>query len=398
MSRKPEPSSDTPAPRPRIQLPSPGNRMRRRLIQGGVLLALILAGLITYLVQRNTVDTAEVAIVQRGTAVAGVYGTVNVEPVNQVVVRTRHYGQITALNVKEGHKVEAGQVLFEITDDSFSRQLEATQSALENAKTRQKMGPPSASALRNKEIEVEKLKKLLEANNIAPIEYEKATNELRSLRELVQNEQMNLNLEVENLSRASDTTRAKIAQLQVTAPISGVVLNIFGHLGEFIPPQAELCRIGSSDNQIVAQINEEDVGYLRPGMKAKIRLYAHRDQDLPGTLKEILPQAENQLYRVVFTLDQPPSTLLPGMTGEMNIIINEHKNVLTIPTRAIRKGNHVLLLEKNRVRQARIKPGFRTLEKTEIIEGLAEGDRVILSNHDLYPEGVRVRHQIVKDQ
>jgi len=395
MSRKP--ASDAPASRPAVQLPGRKNR-NRRLIQGGVLLAVLLVPGIYYLANRNTVESAEVAVVKRGTAVAGVYGTVNVEPVNQVVVRTRHYGQITALNVKEGHKVQAGQVLFEITDDSFARQLEATQAALENAKARQQAGPPSAAALRNKEIEIEKLKKLLEASNIAPIEYEKATNELRSLRELVQNEQRNLDLEVENLTRSGDTTRAKMAQLQVTAPIEGVVLNLFGHLGEFVPPQAELCRIGSSDNQIVAQINEEDVGYLRPGMKAKIRLYAHRDQDLPGTLKEILPQAENQLYRVVFTLDQPPDTLLPGMTGEMNIIINEHKNVLTIPTRAIRKGSFVLVLDKGRVRQIRIKPGFRTLEKTEVQEGLAEGDRVILSNHDLYPEGVRVRSEVVKDQ
>lgn len=347
----------------------------------------------------NTADLAEVAVVRRGTAVAGVYGTVNVEPVNQLIVRSRHYGQITTLNIKEGHKVKAGDVLAEVTDDSFQRQLEANQSALDHAKARQKMGPSSAAALRNKEIELEKLKKLLDANNIAPVEYEKATNELTSLREQVQNEQMNLNQDVDNLTRAADITRTKLGQLQVTSPLNGVVLNLFCHLGEFVPPQAELCRIGSSDSQIVAQINEEDVGYLRPGLKAKIRLYAHRDKDLVGTLKEILPQAENQVYRVVFTLDEAPETLLPGMTGEMNIIINEHANVLTIPTRAIRKGNLVMALRKDgMVSQLRIKTGFRTLEKTEILEGLSEGDRVILSNHDLYKEGMRIRDVTLKDQ
>jgi HlyD family secretion protein len=177
-----------------------------------------------------------------------------------------------------------------------------------------------------------------------------------------------------------------------------VVLNLLCHLGEFVPPQSELCRIGSSASQLVAQINEEDVGYLQPGMKAQIRLYAHQDKDLVGTLKEVLPQAENQIYRVVFTLDNPPSTLLPGMTGEMNVIINEHKNVLTLPSRGLRKGNLALVVRRGVVQQVKVKTGFRTLEKTEIMEGLQEGDQVILSNHDLYTEGVRVRSLITKEQ
>ncbi len=366
--------------------------------QLGIPALLLVGGLVYYFYTVNTIESAEVAEVKRGTAVAGVYGTVNVEPVNQVIVRTRHYGQITTLNIKEGNTVKANQMLIKITDDSFQRQLEATTSALENAKTRQSMGSPSGANMRNKEIEVEKLKKLLAANNIAPIEYEKAMNELTSLREQVQTESLNLKMEVDNLTRAIETSKSQLGQLEVTSPMDGVVLNLFCHLGEFVPPQAELCRIGSSANQIVALINEEDVGYLRPGMKAQIRLYAHQDKDLAGTLKEILPQAENQFYRVVFNLDNPPETFLPGMTGEMNIIIAEHQNVLTIPTRAIRKGGIVLIVNKRGVvQQTRIKTGFRTLEKTEVTEGLTEGDAVILSNHDFYKEGVRVRSLLYKN-
>jgi len=367
------------------------------LIQLGVALTLVIAGVAYYAYTRNTVESAEVATVKRGTAVAGVYGTVNVEPVNQVIVRTRNYGQISTLNIKEGHTVKAGDLIMEITDDSFQRQLDSNTSALENAKTRQKMGPASSANLRNKEIEVGKLKKLLAADNIAPIEYEKANNELSSLREQVQNEKLNLDLEVENLGRASESIRSKLGQLQLTAPMDGVILNLYCHLGEFVPPQAEICRIGSSANQIVALINEEDVGHLKSGMKAQIRLYAYQDKNLIGTLKEILPQAENQFYRVIFQLDDSPTTLLPGMTGEMNVVINEHKNALTLPSRGIRKGNLVLLIKDNIVQQIPVKTGFRTFEKTEILSGLSEGDIVILSNHDLYKEGMRVRSLIYKN-
>lgn len=366
-------------------------------VQLGVLGLLLLAGAAYYYYTFDTIASAEVTKVQRGTALAGVYGTVYVAPVNEVVVRTRNFGQITKLNIKEGDTVKTGQLLAVVADDSFQRQLDSSVSALEEAKARQAVGPASAADLRNQEIQVDKLKSLLAANNIAPIEYQKANNELLRLREQVQNETAKLKLEVENLTRACDAVKSQLGQLQITSPLDGVILNLYCNLGEFVPPQEQLCRIGSSNNEIVAQVNEEDVGNLQPGMKAKIRLYAYQDKDLIGTLREILPQAENQLYRVIFDLEDPPRTILPGMTGEMNIIIAEHKDVLTIPSRALCTGNQVLVVQGNIVRQVHVKTGFRTLEKTEISEGLKEGDIVILSSQDLYKEGIRVRDLIFKD-
>ena len=273
-------------------------------VQLGVLGLLLLAGAAYYYYTFDTIASAEVTKVQRGTALAGVYGTVYVAPVNEVVVRTRNFGQITKLNIKEGDTVKTGQLLAVVADDSFQRQLDSSVSALEEAKARQAVGPASAADLRNQEIQVDKLKSLLAANNIAPIEYQKANNELLRLREQVQNETAKLKLEVENLTRACDAVKSQLGQLQITSPLDGVILNLYCNLGEFVPPQEQLCRIGSSNNEIVAQVNEEDVGNLQPGMKAKIRLYAYQDKDLIGTLREILPQAENQLYRVIFDLDR----------------------------------------------------------------------------------------------
>ena len=140
----------------------------------------------------------------RGTALAGVYGTVNVEPVTQVIVRTRNFGLISAIRAKEGDTVKTGQVLAEMTDEDIQRQLQAADAALAEARMRQTLGPASTAALKNQEIEVEKLKKLLDANNIAAVEYEKAQNELTQLREQNQNELMSLNNEVDSLNRGRD--------------------------------------------------------------------------------------------------------------------------------------------------------------------------------------------------
>jgi len=382
----------------RVAPPPRRSFWQRHGLSLGLAVLLAAGGAIYYFFFYDTVETAEVATVQRGTALQGVYGTVDVEPVNEVIVRTRNFGMLSAVNFKAGDSVKAGQVLVETSDTSVQRDVDSVNSALAQAKVRQALGPSSAEDLKNQEIEVDKLKKLLDANDISPVEYEKAQNSLASLRDNVQKETLALNTDVENAERSRDALNDQLGHDAITAPMDGVILDRYCNLGEYIPPQTQICRIGSAENQVVAQVNEEDVGYLAPGMKAKIRLYAHQDRDLVGTLTKILPQAENQVYQVTFSLDNPPALLLPGMTGEMNIIIGERQNTLTVPSRAIRHGNIVLVVDHGRVRQATVQTGFHTLERTEILDGLNEGDQVILSNQDLYKPGVRVREVTEKQQ
>ena len=361
-----------------------------------LLAALAIGGGAYYYYNYATIASAEVAIVQRGTALASVYGTVNVAPVHQVIVKTRNFGQLTEIKVNNGSLVKAGQVLAEMTDDTLQRQLALAESNLGQSKVRQNLGPPSASALKNQEIEVDKLQKLVAATNIAPVELEKAQNELTSLREQVQNESINLNNDVDNLERARDGLMDQMKQMELTSPMDGVVLNFYVNLGEFLPPQSQVCRIGSAENQVVANVNEEDVGYLKVGMKAHIRLYSFPDKDLIGTLFSVLPQGENQVYPVWFTLDDTTQTVRPGMTGEMNVVVGERQNALTIPTRAIRRNNIVLVVVDGKVEETHVEVGFHTIEKSEILDGLKEGSAVILSNQDLYRPGMHVRELITR--
>jgi RND family efflux transporter MFP subunit len=344
-----------------------------------------------------TISSAEVAYVKRGTAVTSVYGTVNVDPVDQVIVRTRNYGQLSALKIKEGDAVKKDQELAEVTDDTFQRQLDTVQSNIAQAKVRQSLGPPSLAAMKNKEIEVDKLKNLVAAGNIAQVELDKAQNELTQLKQQVQNETISLANDVDSQQRVMDSLQAQFKENKIVSSMDGVVLNVYANLGEYLPPQTQICRIGSAANKIVANVNEEDIGYLQPGMKAQIRLYAFQDKNLPGTLVSVGSDSVNQAYKVIFTLDDPTQNLLPGMTGEMNVIVGERQNALTIPTRAIRHGGNVLTVVNGVVQSAKVRVGFHTLETSEILEGLDEGTAVILSNQDLYKPGMHVRELNAKD-
>ncbi len=344
-----------------------------------------------------TIASAEVAYVKRGTAVTSVYGTVNVDPVEQIIVRTRNNGMLSAWKVKAGDAVKKDQVLAEMTDDTFQRQLDSAQSNLAQAKIRQSLGPASAPALKNQEIEVDKVTKLVEAGNLAQVELDKEKNKLIQLRDQVQNEAITLDNDVDSTQRILDGLQAQLKENQLVSPLDGIVLNIYANPGEFLPPQTQLCRIGSAANEIVASVNEEDIGDLKPGMKAQIRLYAYPDKDLTGTLLSVGSSSVNQAYPVRFSLDDTTQNLLPGMTGEMNVILGEHKDALTIPTRAIRHGYTVLTVEDGVVHAATVSIGFKTLETSEITSGLTEGTAVILSNQDLYKPGMHVRELNAKD-
>src|SRR5579871_1906944 len=151
---------------------------RRSFLQryGAWLVVLLLlggAGAVYYFQFYDAALPAEVAPVTRGTALQGVYGTVDVEPVNEVIVRTRNFGLLSKVNFKAGDSVKAGDVLVETSDESMQRSVDSANSALAQAKVRLALGPGSAEALKNQEIEVGKLKKLLDANDISPVEYEK---------------------------------------------------------------------------------------------------------------------------------------------------------------------------------------------------------------------------------
>jgi multidrug efflux pump subunit AcrA (membrane-fusion protein) len=125
-------------------------------------------------------------------------------------------------------------------------------------------------------------------------------------------------------------------------------------------------------------------------MKAAVRLYSFADQDFTATVDQILPTANNQRYTVTLTIDKAPPNLMSGMTGEMNIIAGKRENALIIPSRAV-LAERVLVVKNGVVKPRPVKIGFRNLERAEILDGLKEGEEVVVADQDLFKPGQRVR-------
>lgn len=350
---------------------------------------LIVFGVLIFMPRKR----AEVGYVSRGRATYSVYGKINVEPIKQLIMKARISGEIKELNVSEGDVVEKGQVLVVINNESLKAQLSKDKSTYDATKKKLEIGPENAINFKQKKKELEAVRKLYREGNIAKIEVDRVEAEVNELEKRINSEMATLEEEYHLAKKAYEETEVMLTQGEIKAPYKGIILSVYANLGESIIEQSQLLRIGTAESHLKGQVNEEDVGQLKVGMKAVVKLYSYQGKKFSAQVKEILPQGDNQKYGVLLSLENPPETLLPGMTGELLIIVGESENTLIIPTRAIlsnRSYNRVLIVDDGKVRMKEVKIGFRNIEKVQILSGLEEGEMVVLSNHDLYQPGDRV--------
>jgi RND family efflux transporter MFP subunit len=158
-----------------------------------------------------------------------------------------------------------------------------------------------------------------------------------------------------------------------------------------------LFTVSSRKNYVRGEVDEEDVGEVKLGMEAIVQVYAYRTRTFRAKVAAIQPAAdvETQRYTIVLDLENPPENLMAGMTGEMNIITGSHENALLLPTRAL-LVDQVLLVKHGIVQSRTVKIGYRTLDFSEALDGVSEGDRVVLSDQDKLRPGRPVRTRVSK--
>lgn len=398
-----------PAPSPPVRSSLPvrprrGGRFRRVLL---VLLAALSLVLAIFALQWFNRPAVEVHRVGRGTAVSAVYGTVNIAPSAAMTYFAQSTGNIkldTGLGQggvsAQGLKVKAGQLLAVIEDEPNRR-------ALAGAATELKAAEAAANLIsgtqRNLDANREQLNRLRRAG--ATISAAAVANQealVGQLEAQLSNERSEVNRRLEQAQLNVDAIQKQLTRSEVRSTLDGVLTTLPPFDGTLVFVNTPLFTVATEATYVAGQVNEEDVGELKAGMKAEIRLYAYNDREFPATLDAVLPSGDpaNQRYTVILHLDQPPANLAYNLTGEMNIIIGKHPNALLMPARALRDrdpkaGDRVFVVEDGVVAQRAVKVGYRNSEAVEVLEGLKEGDLVNVSDQDLRRAGERVRAVLV---
>lgn len=192
--------------------------------------------------------------------------------------------------------------------------------------------------------------------------------------------------------------------VEVPSPVSGRVLRVVHESEGAVQPGTPLVEVGEPGSiEVVSDILTRNVAALSPGMGAELSAFA----DLPpiaGHVRSIEPSAftkisplgvEEQRVNVVLDLDEPPKGRAPGdgFSVDVTFILSQRQNALVVPTSALfRVGNDwaVFKVDGGRARRTVVKVGGKSPMHAEVLEGLNEGDTVIIHPGDLVEDGIRV--------
>ena len=345
---------------------------------------------------------AEIAVVRRGTAVSAVYGTVRIEPSFVVHVRAQNSGFIQLADPFSsgrgavGKPVTKGQLLATIADESTARQLKQARTDLQAATERAKLPLPSAEPLKAAEDNLQRLQQVVGGGNVPQVDYEKARSEVNRLKGSLENERIETDRNLQALDETCKKLEAQMKSSEIRAPMDGLLTAVNTIDSELVSEGNQLFTVASRKNYVRGEVNEEDVGEVKPGMRAMLQLYAYRTQTFTAHVSSIQPAADpdTQRYTIVLELDNPPDNLMAGMTGEMNIITGVHENAVLVPTRAL-LVDQALIVKHGIIQRRTVKVGFRTLDFSEALSGLGVGDRVVVTDQDRLHPGEPVRQRKV---
>jgi HlyD family secretion protein len=385
-------------------MPKPQSLLRLVLILL-ILAALAYAG---WHFTRPQPPEVELATLARGTVESTVVNTRagTIKACRRAKLAPASGGQIVKLWAKEGERVKAGQPLLELWNRDLAAQRELVSRQLTTSEQRYREACIMADTAKR---DAERTEQLAAKGFVSPQRGEDARAEARA-------RQANCDALAADVKRAQAqirVTQAGIERTTLLAPFAGIVAKVTGEVGEYttpsppgIPTPPAVDLIDDSCLYVTAPMDEVDAPRLKPGQPARITLDALPGQSFSGRVRRIAPyvtEVEKQARTVDVEVDfdtPPKQILLVGYSADVEAIIERRDNVLRVPTQAIQQDGSVLVLGANDTLKTRtLKAGLANWAYTEVLDGLAAGDRVLLSFDDENVKaGVKVRSKAQTDK
>lgn len=333
-------------------------KMKKTIV---AVVAVAVVALVLWLVLRpGKGDTIllETAPAERMTVRNSVTATGTVEPVTEVEVGTQVSGIIDRLYVDYNDVVKAGQLIAEMDKVTLQAELESSQADLASSKTEYEY--------RLKEYN--RIKTLYEKQLVSDAEYDEALYMYETARNTYQRNQADIVRVRQNLEYAT-----------ITSPIDGVVISRAVEEGQTVAAGFETPTLFTIANdltqmQVIADVDEADIGQVRDGQRVDFTVDAYPDDTFTGTVEQVRLEATTEssvvTYEVVITAYNPDLKLKPGLTANVTIYTFEQDDVLTVPTKALRfVPDEMLLAELGLTLQPDTEPAVSGTRKVWVKEG-----------------------------
>jgi HlyD family secretion protein len=320
-----------------------GSAKRFLLIGAGVVL---LAAIIAANVMRGRggqlgVQVADATI---GDLSSTVRAPGKIQPETLIKLSANVAGEVVRLAVKEGERVRKGQFLLQIDDTQYRALVTQGQAALDAARSNLRL---SEVALEQSESGLRRKESLFDQKLVSPEEIEVARTQRNSDRARVDTNREEVARAEASLQAGRDNLRKTV----FTSPIDGTVTQLNIERGEIAivgtmnnPGTVLLSVADLSIMKVEADVDETDVGSVRIGQAATVKVDAMPDTALTGTVTEIanspkISEAGTQEQQINFEvdarIDAPPATLRPGMTADVEIRTATKTGALHVPIQAV---------------------------------------------------------------
>ena len=333
--------------------------------------------------------TLETAPTSRITISNSVTATGTVEPVTEVEVGTQVSGIIDRLYVDYNDVVKAGQLIAEMDKVTLQAELESAQAEEASCKTEyeyQLKNYTRTHTLHEKEL-------------VSDAEYDEAFYLYEKARNAY-----------EQAKAAMVKVERNLGYATITSPIDGVVISRAVEEGQTVAAGFETPTLFTIANdltqmQVVADVDEADIGQVRDGQRVSFTVDAYPDDTFEGVVEQVRLEATTEssvvTYEVVITAHNPDLKLKPGLTANVTIYTLEKENALSVPTRALRfvpdaellaelemtaepepvqsaagTKRTVWIVQGQKISPRLVTAGATSGDRTEILEGLSDGDVV----------------------
>ena len=354
-----------------------------------ILLSTVAAGAIgLWWLTRPTPIPVVLTSVESGRVTATVANTRagTIEACRRARLSTPMGGQIARLPVEEGDRVEKDEVLCELWNDDARAQVALAEREIGAARAR---AVEACTMAEIAEKEAARVVRLHEQGVAAVEAVDKAVGEAKAGAARCAAARASSRVSEARL----DAAQAALAKTILRAPFGGIVAEINGEVGEVVTPSpvgvATLPTIDLIDTSCLyvrAPIDEVDAGKVEKGLPAYISLDAFPGVQYPAVVTRVAPyvldlekQARTVDVEVEFRDIEEAGRLLVGYSADVEIILEAHEDTLRIPTEALLEGRRVLLYRDGVLAERKVEAGLENWESTEVLSGLEEGDRIVLT-------------------
>lgn len=324
--------------------------------------------------------------------VNSVTATGTIEPVTSVDVGTQVSGVISKLYVDYNSVVKAGEVIAELDRTNLMSELSSAQASLKSAQ----------SNLEYQKTNYERYKALYDKGLISANDFEQARLSYVQAQQQTQQQKENVKKAQTNLGYAT-----------ITSPIDGVVLSKEVEEGQTVassfntPTLFKIAR-DLTDMRVIADVDEADIGDVKEGQRVTFTVDAFPDDTFEGQVTQVRQEATTEsnvvTYEVVISAPNDDLKLKPGLTANVVIFTMEAKDVLAVPSKALRftpreamlnsdetitdtdAKEKVWVKEGSNLKAVAVETGMTNGTLTQITKGLKPGTHVLTEVTAMQPE------------